>query len=366
MTQYSAKDGIATAWHLQNYGSLAARGTALIIVEATAVSPEGRCSPEDLGLWNDEQAKELKKVVDFVHSQGQYIGVQLQHAGRKASGVALYLSFKDTATKEAGGWPDDIVAPSAISYAEGFPTPKELLLEDIERIENDFYSAAKRATDIGFDVIEVHGAHGFLTSQFLSPITNKRTDKYGGSFENRTRFMFEVIDGVREAIPKTTPLFFRISATEGLEYDKERFPESWSLEDTKKVALRMADEGKVDLLDVSALGNSPYQKLPAVKKAAYQAPYSLALKEVVGDKLLISAVGSINDPKLAESLLQDGLDLILVGRFFLRNPGLVWTWSDELGIRLHQANQYSWGFYGRKGKSDKAPTEKLLNLYTMK
>ncbi len=347
MGQSSAKDGIAAAWHLQLYGSYATRGAALIIIESTAVSPEGRCSPEDLGLWNDEQEKELKKIVDFVHSQGQYIGVQLQHSGRKGSIVAPFLSFKDISVKEAGGWPDEMVAPSSISYGEQFPIPKELSLKDIKRIENDFYSAAKRATDIGFDVIEIHGAHGYLTNQFLSPVSNKRTDKYGGSFENRTRFMFEVIDRIRDAIPKTTPLFFRISATEGLEYDKERFPESWDLEDTKKVALRLANEGKVDLLDVSAFGNSPYQKIANAKKTAYQADYSLAVKKIVGDKLLVSAVGKIIDPQTAESLLQDGLDLILVGRYFLRNPGLVWTWADELGIRLHQAGQYSWGFYGR-------------------
>ncbi len=355
MCQYSAKDGVATAWHLQHYGSLAAHGPALIFTEATAVSPEGRISPNDLGLWNDEQAKELKKIVDFVHSQGQHIGFQLGHAGRKASTFPPFISTdRITADEKADGWPNEVVAPSPIRYG-AFTTPKELSLNDIERIKDDFTSAAKRAINIGYDVIEIHGAHGYLLTEFLSPVSNKRTDKYGGSFENRTRLLFELVDCIRDVIPETTPLFLRISATEGLEYDKNKYPESWDLDGMKKVALKLAEQGKVDLIDISALGNNPNQKLPSSSKdPAYQAPYSYAIKEIVGDKILVSAVGNIRVPKVAESLLQNGLDLVLVGRSFLKNSGLVWNWADELGIRLYQAKQYSWPFYGRQTKPTKS------------
>ncbi len=348
MGQYSAKNGVATAWHLQHYGSFATHGASLIFIEATAVSPEGRTSPEDLGIWNDKQAKELKKIVDFIHSQGQYVGIQLTHGGRKASSVAPFVSFQGTAVEKADGWPNDVVAPSAIKYGDGYLTPKELSLKGIEKIKKDFSSAAKRAIDIGFDVIEIHGAHGALLTQFLSPVSNKRTDRYGGSFENRIRLFFELIDGIRDVIPNTTPMFVRLSTTEGLEHDKNKYPESWELEDTKKVAFKLIEQGKIDLIDVSALGNNPDQKLPTYgKEPAYQAPYSYAIKEVVGDKILVSVVGGISDANVAESLLQRGLDLVFVGRFFLKSPGLVWSWADQLGIRLYQVKQYSLPFYGR-------------------
>ncbi len=351
MCMASAKDGLASPWHLMHYGSFAIHGASLTIFEATSVSPEGRISPEDLGLWNDEQAAALKTVVDFIHSQGQYCGIQLAHAGRKASTVTPWISFADVAVEEVGGWPDKVKAPSAIKFGERYPNPQELTLEEIDQLKKDFISAAKRATDIGIDVIEIHAAHGYLNTEFLSPATNVRTDKYGGSYENRTRLLFELIDGIREVIPETTPLFVRISATEGLEHMKDKYPESWTMEDSKKLAKQFADGGKVDLIDISSLGNNKDQNLFANSRGmAYQAPYSKEIKEVVGDKLLVSAVGRINDAKVADELLKEGLDMIMVGRFFLRNPGLVWSWADDLGVTLFQAQQYAWGFYGRQGK----------------
>lgn len=181
----------------------------MAFVEATAVTPEGRISPEDVGLWSDEHTRAFFDIITFAHSQNQKIGIQLCHAGRKASTVAPWLSFHATATEELDGWPDEVVAPSAIQHSPGFPHPKELTLEGIERIKNAFVDAAKRAVEAGFDVIEIHGAHGYLLHQFVSPISNKRTDKYGGSFENRTRLSLEIVDAVRAVIPETMPLFYR-------------------------------------------------------------------------------------------------------------------------------------------------------------
>ena len=190
-------------------GGIITRGPGLTVIEASAVVPEGRATPEDSGIWNEEQEKALAKIVDFAHAQNQKIGIQLAHAGRKASTVAPWLSFSQIATKEAGGWPDNLWAPSAIPYTETYPVPKELTKEGIKDLVKADVSAAERSIRAGFDVIEIHNAHGYLLHSFLSPVSNKRTDEYGGSFENRIRLTLEVVDAVRAAIPADTPLFLR-------------------------------------------------------------------------------------------------------------------------------------------------------------
>ena len=235
MCQYSAEDGHLTDWHLTHLGGIIQRGPGLTFVEATSVTPEGRITPEDSGLWADSQIAPLKRIVEFAHSQNQKIGIQIGHAGRKASTVAPWLSRGATAEKKAGGWPDNVWAASAIAFQDSYPNPKALTIEGIQRIKDAFVATAKRAVTAGFDVIEIHGAHGYLIHEFLSPVSNKRDDQYGGSFENRTRFARETVEAVRAVIPKDMPLFFRISADDWLS-GQEAHPESWRCEQTVKLA----------------------------------------------------------------------------------------------------------------------------------
>ena len=190
-------------------GGIISRGPGLSLAEATAVSPEGRITPEDVGIWNDEQVRAFEEVVTFAHSQNQKIGIQLAHAGRKATTVAPWISARAVATEDLDGWPNEVVAPSAIQHSDGFAVPKELTKEGIQRIKQAFIDGAKRAVKAGFDVLEIHGAHGYLLHEFVSPISNHRTDEYGGSFENRIRLPLEIVDGIRAAIPATVPLFYR-------------------------------------------------------------------------------------------------------------------------------------------------------------
>ncbi|KAI0653043.1 FMN-linked oxidoreductase [Cubamyces menziesii] len=344
LCQYSSDNGVVQEWQHAHLGGIFTRGPGLTIVEATAVLPEGRITPECAGIWNDEQAAAWAKIVEFAHSQGQKIGIQLAHAGRKASTLAPFVNMGRVADEAANGWPDDVWGPSAIPFNDQFPQPKELTKEGIKRIVKGFVDAARRAVRAGFDVIEVHGAHGYLISSFLSPMSNKRTDEYGGSFENRIRLAVEVVDAVRAVIPPTMPLFFRVSASEWLE---EVFPNepSWRSEDTVRLAGVLAEHG-VDLLDVSSSGNNPAQKIKT--GPAYQAHFSEAVKRAHGDKILVSAVGAINDGQLAQSVLDKGqADAIFVGRMFQKNPGLVWKFADDLGVQIHVAGQIGWGFYGR-------------------
>nr|VWO99089.1 Chaperone protein dnaJ 2 [Ganoderma boninense] len=325
-------------------GGILTRGPGLSIVEATAVLPEGRISPECPGIWNDEQAAAWANLVQFAHSQGQKIGIQLEHAGRKASTLAPFVHSGALADVHQGGWPDDVVGPSPIPFGPNFAVPKELNKDGIKRIVAAFVAAARRAVKAGFDVIEIHGAHGFLISSFLSPTSNKRTDEYGGSFENRIRLALDVVDGIRGVIPPTMPLFFRVSATEWLEESLPNEP-SWRLEDTVKLANVLSEHG-VDLIDISSSGNNAAQKIKS--GPAYQVPFSEAVKKDVGDKILVSAVGNITDGKMAQGILDNGQsDIIFVGRLFQKNPGLVWQFADDLGVDLHHSSQIAWPFHGR-------------------
>jgi len=345
LCQYSADDGHHTAWHFAHLGGIVSRGPGLTMVEATAVVPEGRITPEDSGLWKDSQIEPLARIVEFAHSQGQKIAIQLGHAGRKASTVAPWLSMGAIATEEVGGWPSAVKAPSAIPYNDEHAMPIALTLDDIEELKKAWVAAVKRAVKAGFDVIEVHNAHGYLLHEFLSPVSNQRTDKYGGSFENRTRLTVEFVDLARENIPDTMPLFVRISATDWL--DHEGYDgESWTVKDSVKLAGILADHG-VDLLDVSSGGNSPHQKIKG--GPGYQAPFAKEIKKSVGDKLLIGTVGTITTGTLANELLEDGLDLAIAGRMFQKDPSLVWTWAEQLGVQINVANQIRWGFGGRPG-----------------
>ena len=318
----------------------------MTMVEATSVTPQGRITPEDSGLWLDSQAARLKRIVDFVHSQNQKVGIQLGHAGRKGSTVAPWLSMGATAGEDVNGWPDDVWAPSAIAFNDEFPTPKALTLEGIQELKDAFVAAVKRAVDVGVDLVEIHNAHGYLLHEFLSPVSNKRTDRYGGSFANRTRLTLEIVELVRSVIPTDMPLFLRISATDWLEDQKEEFPESWTVADTARLAPLLAERG-VDLLDVSSGGIHPKQKIQS--GPAYQAPFAKAVKEAVGDKMLVTSVGSITSGVQANNLVEEGLDAVFVGRMFQKNPGLVWSFAEELELPINVAHQISWGFGGRAG-----------------
>lgn len=353
LCQYSAQDGHQTPWHLTHLGGIVQRGPGISCVEATAVTPEGRITPEDVGLWKDSQKEPLRKIVEFAHSQGQKMIIQLAHAGRKASTVAPWLSSGAVAGKDLNGWPDNVLAPSAIPWNEDHAQPKEMTLADIQAFKTAFSESVKRALDIGFDAIEIHNAHGYLLNSFLSPVSNQRTDKYGGSFENRTRLTLEVVEETRAIIPKDMPLFLRISATDWLEEAKE-IKESWTSEDTVKLAPLLAERG-VDLLDVSTGGNHPLQH-PHVGPG-YQAPFAKAVKKAVGDKMAVGTVGAITGGKQANDLLNDGLDMIIVGRAFQKNPGLVFSWADELETEVQMPNQIRWGFGGRGKKAGKPATE---------
>ncbi|KAH9905611.1 FMN-linked oxidoreductase [Xylariomycetidae sp. FL2044] len=351
LCQYSAKDGFLNLWHVTHIGGIVQRGPGLTMIEATAVQANGRITPEDSGLWKDEHKEAMKPLVEFARSQNQKIAIQLAHAGRKASTVAPWLSSGAVAVEEVGGWPDDVVAPSAIPFNEDHASPRELSLPEIEQLKADFVAAAKRAIDVGFDVLELHNAHGYLLHEFLSPATNHRADRYGGSFENRVRLSLEIVEAMRAVMPESMPLFVRVSATDWLEEADGYDGESWTVADTARFASLLADRG-VDLLDVSSGGNHPLQKIKP--GPGYQAPFAKEVKKTVGDRLLVSAVGSITTGTQAQQILVGGkddsdvpIDVAVAGRMFQKNPGLVWTWAEDLGVSINVANQIGWGFGGR-------------------
>ncbi|KAK1241796.1 hypothetical protein MKX07_007619 [Trichoderma sp. CBMAI-0711] len=359
MCQYSAHEGFHTPWHITHYGGMAQRGPGLMMIEATAVQANGRITPEDSGIWLDAHVETLKKHVDFAHSQNGLIGIQLGHAGRKASTVAPWLSSGATAIEEVGGWPDDVVGPGNEPFNEHYPKPRAMTIADIERFKHDFHAAVLRALRCGFDVIELHFAHGYLVSSFLSPAVNKRTDKYGGSFENRARLALELVDETRRIMPKQMPLFVRISATDWLDTNPDwNGGPSWNVDESIKLAQLLAQRG-VDVLDVSSGGNHAQQKV--VGGPGYQAPFAKKIKAAVGDSMLVSSVGSIKTGQVAQKLIEGSdeaddtpLDLIAAGRMFQKNPGLVWAWADDLDVSINVAHQIGWGFGGR---SKKAPVD---------
>jgi 2,4-dienoyl-CoA reductase-like NADH-dependent reductase (Old Yellow Enzyme family) len=327
-------DGKPNSFHLIHYGNLALRGAGLIIVEATAVQPIGRISPNDLGLWSDEQVAPFKALVDHMHFYGSAAGIQIAHAGRKASGPVELPGVNSTMSSvEEGGWPDKIVGPSPIPAADGWKAPNELTKEQIKELVNDFAQAARRANEAGFDVVEIHAAHGYLIHEFLSPVTNKRTDEYGGSFENRIRLCLEVVEAVKTQWPAEKPLFIRFSCTDFIE-------NGWDLDETVKLCTIVKNMG-VDVVDCSAGGtDGRLQKLPPLVPG-YQVPYAKEVKKINPD-MIVTAVGLITSGKQAEEILQNGYaDAITVGRSFLRDSSTVLNWADELGVEIVWPCQYS-------------------------
>jgi 2,4-dienoyl-CoA reductase-like NADH-dependent reductase (Old Yellow Enzyme family) len=325
MCQYSATDGFANDWHLVHYGSRSAGGAGLIIMEASAVLPEGRITPGDIGIWSDDHIEGLAKIVSFISGQGSVAGIQLAHAGRKAS-CAIPPAGGRQLSLNNGGWIP--VAPSEIPFQPGDRIPKQLDKDGIEKVKAAFINAAARALEAGFSVIEIHSAHGYLLQEFLSPLSNRRDDEYGGSFENRTRLLLEVVSGVKSVWPAENPLFVRISCTEWADG-------GWTPEESVKLAELLKNAG-ADLVDCSSGGNIYNAVVPAVP--GYQVPFSEAVRKT---GILTSAVGLITSTAQAESILQEEkADLILLGRELLRNPYFPVQAAKELGEDIIRPFQY--------------------------
>jgi 2,4-dienoyl-CoA reductase-like NADH-dependent reductase (Old Yellow Enzyme family) len=324
MCQYSAEDGFANDWHFVHLGSRAVGGASLIIIEATAVSPEARITPDDLGIWKDEHIAMLKQINAFMEAQGTVPGVQLAHAGRKAS---TYAPWKGSGAVAEGGW--QVVAPSALPFSEDYPQPVALDADGLKKVIADFRTATERSLAAGFKVIELHAAHGYLLHQFLSPLSNQRTDTYGGSFENRSRLLLEVVAAVRQVLPPDFPLIVRISATDWTEG-------GWNANESVKLAGILKDRG-VDLIDCSTGGNVPHAKIPV--GPGYQVEFAERIKRETG--LLTGAVGLITTPAEAEAIVANGqADLVLLAREELRDPYFPLHAAHELGAEVAWPPQY--------------------------
>lgn len=325
MCQYSAIDGVATSWHDVHIGSFATGGTGLIMMEASGVVPEGRISTACLGIWNEAQTERLKPIVSFAHSMGTKIGIQLAHAGRKASCLPPW-SDHPMASKAEGGW--DCVAPSAISFGGKYPVPKELTVAEIKTLVKSFADSAKRAVMAGFDLVEIHAAHGYLIHQFLSPISNKRNDEYGGSFENRIRFFIEITEAVRKAIPDAMPLFARISASDWLE-------DGWTIDESVELCKLLKSVG-VDLIDVSSGGTSSGAPVPV--GPGYQVPFAERIRRE--SNIFTCAVGLITEAHQANEVVESGrADAVMMAREFLRNPRWPLQAARELNAEVSWPNQ---------------------------
>jgi 2,4-dienoyl-CoA reductase-like NADH-dependent reductase (Old Yellow Enzyme family) len=326
MCQYSAVDGVAQPWHLVHLGSRAVGGAGLVMAEATSVSAQGRISPADLGIWSELHADALKPVVDFLQSQGAVSAVQLAHAGRKAA-TAVPWEGKGALTLDHGGWP--IVAPSAIAYHDGYQTPHEMSQADLEKIKSEFETACELSMRAGFQVIEIHMAHGYLLHEFLSPLTNTRTDQYGGSLENRMRFPLEIAESLRRIWPAHLPVFVRISATDWADG-------GWNAEESVVFCKALRKVG-IDLIDVSTGGLVAHQKIEV--KPLYQVPFAEKIRKEA--QMATGAVGLITDPFDAEKILQQGqADVIIMAREFLRDPYWPLHAAKKLGASVKWPVQY--------------------------
>ncbi len=325
MCQYSSEDGFASDWHLVHLGSRAVGGAALIIQEATAVSPEGRISPDDLGIWKDEHIEKLKTITRFIESQGALPSIQLAHAGRKASVSSPWKGNLKLQPSE-GGW--ETVAPSAIPYNEE-ETTTALDNLGIQKVISDFKSATRRSVLAGYKVLEIHAAHGYLLHQFLSPLSNLRTDEYGGSFENRIRLTLEVVDAVKQEWPADLPIFVRISATDWADG-------GWNLEESVKLSQILSEKG-VDLIDVSSGALVSYQDIPV--GPGYQVFLAERIKKECN--VLVGAVGLITEAAQAEAIISSGqADIVLFARESLRDPNLTLTFATELNADITWPKQY--------------------------
>ena len=326
MCQYSSTDGYATEWHWVHLGSRAVGGAALVMTEAAAVLPEGRISPEDLGIWDEGHVEMLSRIVGFIHQQGALAGIQLAHAGRKASTYAPWRG-QGAVPESEGGW--QVAGPSEGPFSENYPRPQPLTIEGIRSVTGAFAQAARRALQAGFDVVEIHGAHGYLIHEFLSPFSNHRQDEYGGSFENRTRIVREVVKAVRDAWPENLPLFLRISSTDWEEG-------GWDPEQSVELA-RQAKPMGVDLIDCSSGGNLPSAAIPA--GPGFQTPFAERIRREAG--MLTGAVGFITSPAQADHIIRSGqADMVLLAREMLRDPYWPLRAARELGYPTTWPVQY--------------------------
>jgi 2,4-dienoyl-CoA reductase-like NADH-dependent reductase (Old Yellow Enzyme family) len=327
MCQYSSTDGLAQNWHLVHLGSRAVGGAGLVMAEASAISPEGRISPGDLGIWSEKHAAALKPVTEFLHSQGSVSGIQLAHAGRKASTQIPWQGGQPIGADQASGW--QVVAPSALPFKSNYQTPLEMTDKDLQKVQSDFEKACQFSKLAGFQVIEIHMAHGYLLHEFLSPLSNQRKDSYGGSFENRTRFPLQIAKSLRNLWPADLPVFVRISATDWVEG-------GWDLNQSIHFCQELKKIG-IDLIDVSSGGLSPQQKIDV--KPLYQVPFCEKIRKEA--KIATGAVGMITKPEEAETILASGqADAIFMAREFLRNPYWPLNAAKTLGDSINWPVQY--------------------------
>jgi 2,4-dienoyl-CoA reductase-like NADH-dependent reductase (Old Yellow Enzyme family) len=307
MCEYSSEGGFASDWHLVHLGSRAVGGASLVIQEATAVSAEGRITAKDLGIYHDSHMEKLKQITTFIHKNGSVAGIQLAHAGRKASHQIPWQGGKQIPVNATDGW--QTLSASAIAFSDSETPPVAMTKADIEKTINDFSDAASRALKAGYKVVEIHAAHGYLIHQFLSPLSNSRSDEYGGTFENRVRLLIEIVRAVNKIWPGELPLFVRISATDWMEG-------GWDVDQSVRLSALLKKEG-VDLVDCSSGGTSPHAKIPLLP--GYQVPFAERLKKETG--ILTGAVGLITTPEQAEEILEkEQADIILLAREFLRDP----------------------------------------------
>ena len=327
MCEYSSIDGYANAWHFVHLGSRAVGGAGLVLTEATAILPEGRISPQDLGIWSEDHIEPLARIVRFIHEQGSVAGMQLAHAGRKASTYRPWEG-RGTIPEQAGGW-KKVVAPSALAFADSYPMPHALTGEGIQEVVAGFANAARRACAAGFRVIEIHAAHGYLIHEFLSPLSNQRNDEYGGTFQNRTRLLREIVAAVRSSWPERAPLFVRISATDWV-------AGGWDIQQSVELARGLKQSG-VDLIDCSSGGNVPEAKVPV--GPGYQTPLSDRIRRDA--EVMTGAVGMITSSVQAEQIIGTGqADAIIIARELLRDPYWPLRAARELGQSISWPIQY--------------------------
>jgi 2,4-dienoyl-CoA reductase-like NADH-dependent reductase (Old Yellow Enzyme family) len=326
MCQYSSEDGFANDWHFVHLGSRAVGGAGLVFTEAAAVCAEGRITPQDLGIWKDEHIAELSRIARFISEQGSAPGIQLAHAGRKASTIRPWSGTGEI-PEDKGGWIP--VAPSAIRFSDAYPMPKELTADEIRGVTESFVAATQRSLEAGFRVVEIHAAHGYLMHEFLSPLSNSRTDEYGGSFENRARLLLETTAAVRQAWPEEYPLFVRLSCTEWMDG-------GFDIDEAVALSVRLAELG-VDLVDCSSGGNAAKAKIPA--GPGYQTPFAARIRQEAG--VMTGAVGMIVASAQADQIIRNGdADLVLLARELLRDPYWPMRAARELGQTMAWPAQY--------------------------
>jgi 2,4-dienoyl-CoA reductase-like NADH-dependent reductase (Old Yellow Enzyme family) len=344
MCEYSSTDGFATDWHFVHLGSRAVGGAGLVLTEATAVLADGRISPQDLGIWKDDHIESLARVVRFIHEQGSVAGMQLAHAGRKASTYRPW-DGQGALPENVGGW-KNVVAPSALRFADTYPMPQALSVDGIREIIAAFVASARRAWEAGFRVIEIHAAHGYLIHEFLSPLSNQRTDAYGGSFENRTRVLREIVAAVRDTWPERAPLFVRISATDWVEG-------GWDIQQSVELAQQLKTLG-ADLIDCSSGGNVAQAKIPV--GPGYQTPFAEQIRREAG--IMTGALGMITSSVQAEHIIATGqADAVIIAREFLRDPYFPLRAARELGQPIAWPVQYLRA--APEGSRARVPTKNL-------